>query len=249
MFPWSLYSFSFYPLFPNNKTTCSIIRFKLKFAWSQKLLCHSLDPQDCMPLFPTFVCLFHLLFIADDFLIIIIESRLVFPWSQTSSQVLPCSLKIIWQSTLFPRKNAPPEPWILQISLKDISSPFFHLQCCHSCEFSLQDREQEAKSINLLILIHKTKILWTNSTSQNLLEQLSFISSFNVAALKCGIQHWGGRGVGQQWNREWGEIWSCELIILHHCCVFQPNFMALLQHVSLIALWCLNMSFEGHCSM
>jgi len=200
MFLWSLKSSSFYPLFPNNKTTCPIIRFKLKFAWPQKFLCHSLDPQDCMPLFPTFVCLVHLLFIADDSLIIIIESRLVFPWSQTSSQVLPCSLKIIWQYTLFPRKNAPPEPWILQISLKDISSPFFHLQCCHSCEFSLQNRAQEAKPINLLILIHKTKILWTNSTSQNLLEQLSFISSFNVAALKCGIQH--GRGGGQQWNRE-----------------------------------------------
>ena len=161
----------------------------------------------------------------------------MFPWSQTSSQVLPCSLKIIWQYTLFPRKNAPPEPWILQISLKDISSPFFHLQCWHSCEFSLQDREQEAKSINLLILMHKTKILWTNSTSQYLLE--TTVLYFHLQCSCSQMRHPTlRREGGQQWNREWGEIWSCELIILHHCCVFQPNFMALFQHVSFIALWC-----------
>ena len=96
MFPWSLYSFSFYPLFPNNKTTCSIIRFKLKFAWSQKLLCHSLDPQDCMPLFPTFVCLFHLLFIVDE--IIIIKKIIIF-WNALGSVL--CSLCFFFNKRLF----------------------------------------------------------------------------------------------------------------------------------------------------
>lgn len=95
----SLNHFWFYPLFPINKTTCCLKCFKLGFPWSQKLLCCSLDPQEVLSLFPIFVFLFYLLVIVQE--IIIINSRLVFPWSQQSNKDFPCSLKIIWQYSLF----------------------------------------------------------------------------------------------------------------------------------------------------
>lgn len=65
MFPWSLNVFWFYPLFPINNTTCSLKCFKLSFPWSQKLLHCSLDPQECLSLFPIFVCLCYLLFMVE----------------------------------------------------------------------------------------------------------------------------------------------------------------------------------------
>lgn len=51
----------------------------------------------------TFVCLFHLLFIAEEITIIILVSSLVFSWSQESNQKFPCSQKIIWQYHMFPQ--------------------------------------------------------------------------------------------------------------------------------------------------
>lgn len=58
-FPWSLNLFLFYPLFAISKTTLSLKCFKLRFPWSQKLLCYSLDPQEGLSLFPIFVFLFY----------------------------------------------------------------------------------------------------------------------------------------------------------------------------------------------
>ena len=81
--------------------------FKLRFPWSKKLLLCSLDPQKCLSLFPIFACLFYLLFIVEE---IIIVSRLVLPWSQQSNQEFPSSHKIIWQYLLFPKNKFPCSP-------------------------------------------------------------------------------------------------------------------------------------------